>query len=105
MGGVLVGAILLYVLVSIFNDGIEDEIRWKVLAIAGVTVVVEFFLLRLGTYRFLALAAVLISTALVALLLIVWCKLSRSVAAKVAGSFLGIRVALAAVALLLFRPA
>jgi hypothetical protein len=103
--GIVLSALLLYVLVSTFNDGIEDEIRWKVFGIAGLVVAIELGLQYFGVPSSLALAAVLGSTILVALLLVVWCKLSRSVAGKVAASFLGIRVALSVLPLLLQRAA
>jgi hypothetical protein len=102
--GILLSAFLLYVLVSKFNDGIEDEILWKVLCIAGLTMALEFGLGYLGV-PFLALVAVLGSTFLIGLLLVVWCNLSRIIAGKVAGSFLGIRLALSFIPLLIHRAA
>ncbi|MBL8269410.1 hypothetical protein [Steroidobacter sp.] len=103
--GIVLSALLLYVLVSSFNDGIEDEIRWKVFVIAGLVIALELGVRYLGVSMALALAALLGSTILIALLLVAWCKLSRAVAGKVAASFLGIRVALGLLPLLLQRMA
>lgn len=102
--GIVISAFLLYVLVSVFNDGIEDEIRWKVLCIAGLTMALEFGLVYLGG-PYVMLMAALGSAFVIGLLLVVWCKLSRAVAGKVAGSFMGIRVALGLLPLLLQRSA
>lgn len=102
--GIVASAVLLYVLVSKFNDGIEDEIRWKVFCIAGLTIAIEFGVRYLGLPH-LALVAVLGSTFLIGLLLVLWCNLSRAIAGKVAASFLGIRLALGFLPLLLNRAA
>ena len=99
--GILVSAVLLYVLVSVFNEGVDDSIRWKILALAVLISLLELLVQQTPLPALPQFGAILGCAIVVGLLLMGWCKLSRAVSGKVAGTFLAIRLVIGIVPLLI----
>ncbi len=93
--GIIINAIILYVLVSVLGDSTEASTRWKVLGIAAALVVIETAVSMNTTNVVVPFVLLALTSAGVALALITWCRLSRAKAIKIAAIFLGIRVVLA----------
>jgi hypothetical protein len=95
--GMIINAVLLYVLVTTLGDSSEASTRWKVLVIAVGVAVGEAAVSRYVSGLWWAIALIVLSTAIVASALELWCKLARAAALKVAAIFMGVRIALAAI--------
>jgi hypothetical protein len=87
--GVL-GAVGLYILVSIFSSGTESDARWKILAIAVGAAVLQSIVIRRVPTLFGVLVAIAMSLGLVVAGLIFWCGVERRPALKIAGSYFGL---------------
>jgi len=94
--GLLINAVILYVLVSIFGDSSDTSTRWKVLSIAVVLAVLESMAVARLSGLLWAIGLVAASAIGVAVALELWCKLARVAAIKIAAIFMAIRAALAA---------
>jgi len=99
----LVSAVGLYILVSIFSSGTESAARWKILAIAIVSGVVQTFILGALPSIVGLLLAVVVPVGLIMAALVFWCGVERKAALKVAASYFGLCVVLGIGASLLPR--
>ena len=91
--GILINAVVLYLLVSVFTDSMESSLRWKVLAVAVAVGVFEVVASGLATGGVVTGIAILVaSAAFVGVLLELFCKMPRKTAFKIAASFVAIRI-------------
>ncbi|MBX5463468.1 MAG: hypothetical protein IRZ28_20545 [Steroidobacteraceae bacterium] len=93
--GIIINAVILYVLVSVLGDSSEVSTRWKVLGIAAAVVLIETAVSMSTTSIVANLVLIVLTTTGVAVALVTWCKLARSTAIKIAAIFLAIRIILA----------
>jgi hypothetical protein len=92
---VVINAIILYVLVSIFADSMQGSTRWKVLGIAMAIVIGEAAVGYYVENEWVRLSFFLVAMpVLVAFLLVVWCGLARRAAIKIAALYTAIRAAI-----------
>lgn len=98
--GVIINAVILYVLVSVLGDSSEASTRWKVLAIALGLVIVETAVSTYITNLIVALLMVVVIAAAIAVVLEKWCRVSRNKAIQIAAIFLGLRIVVGVVLLL-----
>ncbi len=101
----IINAILLYILVSIFGDNSETSVRWKVLAIAVLVAIGEAAGAAALPGLWWLLGILVLSAVAVAVALQLWCKIARAAAIKIAALFMGVRIALQIVLMLIFSPA
>jgi hypothetical protein len=94
MGGIIINAIILYILVSLMGESSEPSLRWKVLGIAVALGLIETAISMTITNIVLNLALIVLASIAVAVALEVWCRLLRTTAIKIAAVFLGVRIAL-----------
>ncbi len=91
--GIVVNAVVLYILVSLLTESMESAIRWKVLGIAVAVGVFEVVASGLVTGGIPAAVAILVvCAALVGVLLEFFCKMPRKTAFKIAGLFVAMRL-------------
>ena len=98
-------AVLPYILVSVFSDAVASSVRWRILIIAVGSALIEAVLARLFPNIWAAVAILLGIVALVSIALIFWCAVPRRQALKIAGIYVGVRIALGAALILIFGPA
>jgi hypothetical protein len=103
--GIILNAVVLYILVSTLGDSSDDSTRWKVLVIVVALVAIEGALSSRITHIVESLGLVILTTTGIALALVTWCKLSRPAAIKIAAIFLGFRIVLAVGAIWLISRA
>ena len=99
---IVITAILLYVLISIFGGISAAENRWKILALVVVTVVVEQLAGSLAESLILRVGIALLVSLALAAVLTLWLKVSRIAALKVVALFFAIRLILGLALLWLF---
>lgn len=97
---IIVNAILLYVLVSIFGNSSDPSSRWKVFIVAVLVAIGEGAAATALRVWWWAIVLLVASAAIVAVALELWCKLPRATAIKIAAIFMAVRIALAAALLL-----
>ena len=90
----VISAVGLYILVSIFSSGTESESRWKILVIAVGTGLLQAIVLNLIPGIAGALVAIGLSVGLIIAALTFWCGVERKAALKIAGSYLGLCLAI-----------
>jgi len=106
----VVGAIVLYILVSVFARGSERESRWKILCIAigtpllGAAAAIATSEVVSSIPAGAGLALVVEVVALLAAL-IYWCEIDRRSAGKIAASYFGIAIVLSIVWAMFAGPA
>jgi hypothetical protein len=99
----ILGAIILYVLVSTMSDADVEANRWRILGVVLGIGVVEFLLSRILVGWVWGLVMLLVEMGLIALALTFWCGVPRKQALKIAGVYTGIRIAIG-IALILVLP-
>jgi|SRR5687768_10107796 hypothetical protein len=90
----IISAVGLYILVSVFSSGTESDARWKILAIAVGSGVVQAVVLGALPNIVGLLLAVVVSVVLIVAALVFWCGVQRKPALKIAGSYFALCVAL-----------
>jgi hypothetical protein len=99
----ILGAIILYVLVSTMSDADVEANRWRILGVVLGIGVIEFLLSRVLVGWVWGLVMLLVEIGLITLALISWCGVPRKQALKIAGVYTGIRIAIG-IALILVLP-
>jgi|SRR5580704_2748140 hypothetical protein len=106
--GLILSAVILYILVSVFARGSERDARWKILCIAigapllGVAAAIGVEQIASSALA-VAAADLIVVIAAVTIALIYWCAIDRKAAAKIVASYFGISIALNVVLVLLGR--
>jgi hypothetical protein len=77
----------LYILVSLVSPDTESDNRWKILAIAVTSAIVQAAFAQAVPGLAGAAVAMLMSLALVAITLVIWCGLARKTALIIAASY------------------
>jgi hypothetical protein len=95
---------ILYMLVSVFSETDVETHRWRIFALAIGVGAVEYALTRFLVGWIWSLAILMLSVVLISLGLIYWCGTSRNQAIKIAGIYTAVRIGLAVVIILVFRP-
>jgi hypothetical protein len=90
----VIAAILLYVLISVFGGISAAKNRWKILVLVVVTVVLEQLVGSLAESLLTRVGIALAISLALAAVLTLWLKVSRIAALKVVALFFAIRTAL-----------
>jgi hypothetical protein len=96
----ILGAIILYMLVSTMSDADVEANRWRILGVVLGIGVIEFLLARVLVGWVWGLAMLLVEIGVITLALTFWCGVPRKQALKIAGVYTGIRIAIGIVLIL-----
>ena len=99
----IASAVGLYILVAIFSSGSESSARWKILILAIGSVGLQWGLVALFPTVWGLVIGVLLSLALIATGLSLWCHIDRAPMIKIVGSYVVLCVALFVISAIL-RP-
>jgi hypothetical protein len=100
--GIAITAVLLYILIAEFGGISASDNRWKILGLVAGVIVLEALTRAVADSWLISLVAVAVVAAILAMALVLWLKVERIAALKVAGLFFSIRLALAFVMSWLF---
>jgi hypothetical protein len=98
-------AVLLYILIAEFGGISASDSRWKILVLVAVTIVVERLAVAAAKGWLLSVVALAITTIALAAALVLWLKVARIAALKIAALFFSIRIAIGILLLWLFAAA
>jgi len=101
--GIILTAVLLYILISEFGEISASDNRWKILVLVIATVILEQAVGYVAENLLIAILGMAVITVVLAGAMMLWLKMARNAALKVAGLFFVIRIALTFVMLWLFR--
>jgi hypothetical protein len=101
--GPVISIVLLYVLVSHFNDGMDKALRTKVIVLAVAVLLLQLLANTARNSMAPAAAVLMFSPFLIAAVLIGWGKVERTVAMKIGVSYLAAQIGLVIAVLLLVR--
>ena len=94
MGAVL-PAVALYILVSIFSEGLESSARWKILVIAIGSALLSAVVRELIHGIVGSIAGLAVGLLLIFVTLNVWCRVDRKTTLKIVAAYSAITIALA----------
>jgi hypothetical protein len=102
--GSLANSVIFGVLVMSMLLGAQDIVRWKVVALAIASIFINFTLRELMPGLIGALAAALITVAVVGLGLVRWCEIERRIAARILAAYFGCSLVVNVFCVLLDSP-
>jgi len=101
--GIILTAVLLYILISEFGEISASDHRWKILVLVIAAVVLEQAVGYVAGNWLVGILGMAVITVALAGPMMLWLKMARNAALKVAGLFFVIRIALGIALLWLFQ--